>query len=325
MKLSTKKVAVGLGVLLFGVQLGGQSVHADMIQEGMNVSKIAMAREGEIPELPSDPQLPSEGVEDSGNTEMPPVGEENGGSTDSSEPEIPELPEEMPDNSGGSTDSGNDGGGGTTDSTTPPSEDSGNNGSGSNEGGGTTDSTTPPSEDLGNTGSGNNGGGGTTDSTTPPSSDNENKPVKPTPPSQNVVVKPDGTIGGVTNSGAGTNSNGSQNVPIISNDIDELTHIPTPSTPVETETGEKIVSVVDGVAYKEAQGGTLLPINAEVKELPSGNIAVKGSDGEMKILPKTGMDKMLGTALVGAVLLAGSSWYLYSEKKKRKDQEEKTE
>lgn len=334
MNLLNKKVAVGLGLALFGTQLGIQSANADMVQEEQNVPKISMTREGEIPDLPTDPDLPTENPSQ---PEIPPVDGDGGGSVDGGntgdsgntggsgtpnptppveEPDIPLDPDfSLPDNS---TDGSTDDSMGevtppmeTPDTTpsTPPTDDSTNES--------TEKPSTPPSSEEGSKPS------------TPPVNNSGNKPVNPpqvsTPPVQNVVVKPDGTIGGVTNVGTGTNNDGSQVVPIVTNDISELTNIPTPMTPVETNTGEKIVSVVEGVAYKQTEDGGLAPVSAEVKQLPSGNVAVTGSDGKTKVLPKTGMDKMLGTALVGAVLLAGSSWYLYSEKKKRKDQEEKTE
>lgn len=180
-----KKLIVALGIGLFGVQLGSQVSQADTV-----APFLLSTREAEVPDLPTDPELPDE---------------------------IPDVPTPP-----------------TTDDSTSDSE---------NSGGGTETPEVPVEPELPNPDV-------PSEPETPPiDSDTEGDTGTPTPPSQNVVVKPDGTIGGVTHSGAGTNSNGSQNVPIVSNDIDELTHIPTPSTPVETDTGEKIVSVVDGVAY----------------------------------------------------------------------------
>ena len=224
-----KKLIVALGIGLFGVQLGSQVSQADTV-----APFLLSTREAEVPDLPTDPELPDE-IPD---VPTPPTtddstsdSENSGGGTETSEvpvepelpnPDVPSEPETPP------IDSDTEGDTGTT---TPP--DTGDSGTGEDTE--DTGTTTPP--DTGDSGQ----GGGNTGTTPPVSDNNENKPVKPTPPSQNVVVKPDGTIGGVTHSGAGTNSNGSQNVPIVSNDIDELTHIPTPSTPVETDTGEKIV------------------------------------------------------------------------------------
>ncbi len=103
------------------------------------------------------------------------------------------------------------------------------------------------------------------------------------------------------------------------NNVNELTHIPTASTPVEADTGEKIVSVVDGVPYKQTEQG-LTPVTANITKLPSGNIAVKGSDGQLKVLPKTGeKETVLGTVLgMGMVTLSGIGvWF-----KKRKQMNE---
>ena len=228
---------------------------------------------------------------------------------DSTTPSDPVLPPETGDSGQGGGDTGTtippetgdsgQGGGDTGTSTPPETGDSG-------QGGGDTGTPTPPE-----TGDSGQGGGDTGTSTPPETGDSgqgSGDTGTPTPPSQNVVVKPDGTIGGVTNSGAGTNSNGTQNVPIISNDINELTHIPTPSTPIETETGEKIVSVVDGVAYKQKNDGTLAPISGEVKQLASGNIAVKGSDGQLKVLPKTGTKQTVMMTVLGSLLMLGSGF-----------------
>ncbi|MFS1134752.1 LPXTG cell wall anchor domain-containing protein [Enterococcus hirae] len=284
-----KKLIVALGIGLFGVQLGSQVSQADTV-----APFLVSTREAEVPDLPTDPELPDETPD----VPTPPTtddstsdSENSGGGTETPDvPVEPELPNpDVP-----------------LEPETPPTD---------SDTGGDTGTPTPP--ETGDSGQ----GGGNTGTTPPVSDNNENKPVKPTPPSQNVVVKPDGTIGGVTHSGAGTNSNGSQNVPIVSNDIDELTHIPTPSTPVETDTGEKIVSVVDGVAYKQKNDGTLTPISGEVKQLSSGNIAVKGSDGQLKVLPKTGeKETVLGTVLgMGMVALSGIGvWF---KKRKRMNEE----
>ncbi|EGP4751690.1 LPXTG cell wall anchor domain-containing protein [Enterococcus faecium] len=322
-----KKLIVALGIGLFGVQLGSQVSQADTV-----APFLLSTREAEVPDLPTDPELPDEipdvptppttddSTSDSensgGGTETPevPVEPELPNPDVPSEPETPPIDSDTEGDTGTTTppDTGDSGTGEDTEdtgTTTPP--DTGDSG----QGGGDTGTPTPP--ETGDSGQ----GGGNTGTTPPVSDNNENKPVKPTPPSQNVVVKPDGTIGGVTHSGAGTNSNGSQNVPIVSNDIDELTHIPTPSTPVETDTGEKIVSVVDGVAYKQKNDGTLTPISGEVKQLSSGNIAVKGSDGQLKVLPKTGeKETVLGTVLgMGMVALSGIGvWF---KKRKRMNEE----
>ncbi|EMF0421548.1 LPXTG cell wall anchor domain-containing protein [Enterococcus hirae] len=320
MNLLNKKVAVGLGLALFGTQLGIQSANADMVQEERNVPKISMTREGEIPDLPTDPDLPTENPSQ---PETPPT--EDSGNTGGSEEETPTPPVEEPDipidpdfsipdqsTDGSIDDSINGSTGDSTGETTPPTEVPDMKPSNPSTDNSTNDSTekpvTPPSSEE-------------TNKPTLPPVNNENKPANPTPPSQNVIVKPDGSIGGVTNVGTGTSSDGSQIVPIVSNDISELTNIPTPMTPVETNTGEKIVSVVEGVAYKQTEDGGLTPVSAEVKQLPSGNVAVTGADGKTKVLPKTGMDETLLLSLAGAFILAGVGFYLYNEKKKKEKNE----
>lgn len=244
------------------------------------VSHTAFAEEN----LPSNPTTPpSEEV-------TPPSIE------DSTTPSDPVLP----------PDTGDSGTGGDTGTTTPPNTgDSGTSGE-------DTGTTTPP--DTGN--SGNSGGSDTSKPTPPNTGDSHvggsdtNKPTPPstgntntgntgtTPPTINVGVNSDGTIN--------SSGNGTQMTPIQTNDVNELTHIPTASTPVETDTGEKIVSVVDGVAYKQTNDGTLTPIKAEVKQLPSGNIAVKGSDGQLKVLPKTGSKQTVLMTVLGSLLTLGT-------------------
>lgn len=182
-------------------------------------------------------------------------------------------------------DTGDSGTGEDTGSTTPP--DTGNSGTG-----GDTGTTTPPN-------TGNDSTGGTTGETTPPTNGNSGEQPL-TPPTTNVGINSDGTI---NSSGSGT-----QMTPVQTNAMNELTHIPTASTPVETDTGEKIVSVVNGVAYKQANDGTLTPITAEVKQLPSGNIAVKGSDGQLKVLPKTGTKQTVMMTVLGSLLTLGSGF-----------------
>ncbi|NBA38102.1 LPXTG cell wall anchor domain-containing protein [Enterococcus hirae] len=251
---------------------------------------------------PSDPVLPPEignnGTEggDTDITAPPETGNSGSGEGETSTPTPPET--------------GNSGsGGGETSTPTPP--ETGNSGSG----GGETNTPMPP--ETGNSGS----GGGETNTPTPPETGNSssgegetNRPTPPNtennsggagnteiaPPTISIGVNPDGTI---NQSGSGMST-----TPIQTNDVNELTHIPTASTPVETEKGEKIVSVMDGVAYKKTNDGTLTPIKAEVKQLPSGNIAVKGSDGQLKVLPKTGTKQTVMMTVLGSLLTLGSGF-----------------
>lgn len=193
--------------------------------------------------------------------------------------------------------------------TTPPSEtvDSGT--------GGSDTGTTVPSETE-TSGSSESDTGTTTPLETKPSEEENNKPETPattekepgektkesTPPTTNVQVNPDGTIDQTGSAGKTTTG---FTVPIQTNNVKELTHIPTVSTPVEAETGEKIVSVIDGVAYKQTDEG-LTPVSAKVVTLPSGNVAVKGSDGQLKVLPKTGSEQTLLLTVLGSLLTLGT-------------------
>ncbi|ENZ6654688.1 LPXTG cell wall anchor domain-containing protein [Enterococcus hirae] len=183
-------------------------------------------------------------------------------------------------------------GGGDTGTTTPP--DTGNSGTGGNTG-----TTTPPN-------TGNDGTGGNTGTTTPPTNGNSDEQPT-TPPTTNVGINSDGTIN--------QSGNAVQTTPIQTNNVHELTHIPTASTPVETDTGEKIVSVIDGVPYKQTEQG-LTPVTANITKLPSGNIAVKGSDGQTKVLPKTGEETTSAiVTLIGGILTSVSGWFFWKKRR----------
>ncbi|MGM9898126.1 MAG: LPXTG cell wall anchor domain-containing protein [Enterococcus faecalis] len=230
----------------------------------------------ETPEVPDEPILPPVDGEEEGETPEIPPVENPDTGGGEETPEVP--PVENPDTGGG-------------EETPEVPENPGN--------GGNTETPEKPSNPGGNEGT-------TTPPTTPPT--NNNGGATTTPPVQDVVVNPDGSVG--------TSQTGGQTVQIETNNASELTHIPTPSTPIETASGEKIVSVVDGVAYKETEEG-LKPISDKVEQLPSGNIAVKGSDGKMKILPKTGEElSILATALGG--LMASGSGFAFWRKRKAK-------
>ncbi|HFD1764752.1 TPA: LPXTG cell wall anchor domain-containing protein [Enterococcus hirae] len=230
----------------------------------------------------------------------PPSGEVTPPTDGGDQPTDPVLPPDTGDSgTGGDTgtitppntgDSGT--GGGDTGTTTPP--DTGNSGTGGNTG-----TTTPPN-------TGNDGTGGNTGTTTPPTNGNSGEQPT-TPPTTNVGINSDGTI----------NQSGSavQTTPIQTNNVHELTHIPTASTPVETDTGEKIVSVIDGVPYKQTEQG-LTPVTANITKLPSGNIAVKGSDGQMKVLPKTGEETTSAiVTLIGGILTSVSGWFFWKKRR----------
>ncbi|EOW2622031.1 LPXTG cell wall anchor domain-containing protein [Enterococcus hirae] len=324
-----KKLIVALGIGLFGVQLGSQVSQADTV-----APFLVSTREAEVPDLPTDPELPDEipdvptppttddSTSDSGNSgggaETPDVPVE----PELPNPDVPSEPETPPTDSdtGGDTgtttlpDTGDSSTGGDTGITTPPDI-------GDSSTGGNTGTTTPP--DTGNSGTGgdtgittppdtgNSGTGGNAGTITSPTNGNSSGQTM-TPPTTNVGVNSDGTVNQSGNVG--------QTTPVQTNNVNELTHIPTASTPVEADTGEKIVSVVDGVPYKQTEQG-LTPVTANITKLPSGNIAVKGSDGQLKVLPKTGeKETVLGTVLgMGMVALSGIGvWF---KKRKRMNEE----
>ena len=249
---------------------------------------------------PTDPVLPPDTGDsgtggDTGTTTPPDTGDSGtGGDTGTTTP-----PNTGDSGTGGDTgtitppntgDSGT--GGGDTGTTTPP--DTGNSGTGGNTG-----TTTPPN-------TGNDGTGGNTGTTTPPTNGNSDEQPT-TPPTTNVGINSDGTIN--------QSGNAVQTTPIQTNNIHELTHIPTASTPVETDTGEKIVSVIDGVPYKQTEQG-LTPVTANITKLPSGNIAVKGSDGQTKVLPKTGEETTSAiVTLIGGILTSVSGWFFWKKRR----------
>ncbi|NVI96455.1 LPXTG cell wall anchor domain-containing protein, partial [Enterococcus gallinarum] len=147
---------------------------------------------------------------------------------------------------------------------------------------------------------------GNTGTTTPPTNGNSGEQPT-TPPTTNVGINSDGTIN--------QSGNAVQTTPIQTNNVHELTHIPTASTPVETDTGEKIVSVIDGVPYKQTEQG-LTPVTANITKLPSGNIAVKGSDGQMKVLPKTGEETTSAiVTFIGGILTSVSGWFFWKKRR----------
>ncbi|EMF0249134.1 LPXTG cell wall anchor domain-containing protein [Enterococcus hirae] len=267
---------------------------------------------------PNDPVLPPDTGDsgtggDTGTTTPPDTGDSGTGGGDTGTTTPPNT--------------GNDGTGGDTGTTTPPN--TGDSGTGGDTGtttppntgdsgtdGGDTNTTTPP--DTGNSGTGgntgtttppnteNDGTGENTGTTTPPTNGNSGEQPT-TPPTTNVGINSDGTIN--------QSGNAVQTTPIQTNNVHELTHIPTASTPVETDTGEKIVSVIDGVPYKQTEQG-LTPVTANITKLPSGNIAVKGSDGQMKVLPKTGEETTSAiVTLIGGILTSVSGWFFWKKRR----------
>lgn len=134
-------------------------------------------------------------------------------------------------------------------------------------------------------------------------------PVVPQQPEQpiDVVVTPNGEIatGGATQQ---------PTVPIETNHLAEVTHVPTVTTPIETASGESIVAVEKGVPLAQTADG-LKPIKSEYKVLPSGNVQVKSADGKMKVLPYTGEKMGIMGSIVGACLTALSGILFYKKRK----------
>ncbi|HBI2074205.1 LPXTG cell wall anchor domain-containing protein [Enterococcus faecalis] len=135
------------------------------------------------------------------------------------------------------------------------------------------------------------------------------KPVVPQQPERptDVVVTPNGEI-------ATGESTQQPTVPIETNNLSEVTHVPTVTTPIETASGEAIVAVDKGVPLTQTADG-LKPIKSEYKVLPSGNVQVKSADGKMKVLPYTG-EKMGIIGSIAGVCLTVLSGILFYKKRK---------
>ncbi|HHD7902754.1 TPA: LPXTG cell wall anchor domain-containing protein [Enterococcus faecalis] len=135
------------------------------------------------------------------------------------------------------------------------------------------------------------------------------KPVVPQQPERptDVVVTPNGEI-------ATGGSTQQPTVPIETNNLTEVTHVPTVTTPIETSSGEAIVAVEKGVPLAQTADG-LKPIKSEYKVLPSGNVQVKSADGKMKVLPYTGEKMGIMGSIAGACLTVLSGILFYKKRK----------
>ncbi|MEB7428446.1 LPXTG cell wall anchor domain-containing protein [Enterococcus faecalis] len=135
------------------------------------------------------------------------------------------------------------------------------------------------------------------------------KPVVPQQPEQpiDVVVKSNGeiVIGGATQQ---------PTVSIETNNLAEVTHVPTVTTPIETASGEAIVAVDKGVPLTQTADG-LKPIKSEYKVLPSGNVQVKSAEGKMKVLPYTGEKMGIIGSIAGLCLTVLSGILFYKKRK----------
>lgn len=133
-----------------------------------------------------------------------------------------------------------------------------------------------------------------------------NQPVVPSQPDKpvDIVVTPSGEINHSGNTGQ------QSTIPIETNNLAEVTHVPTMTTPIETANGEAIVAVEKGIPLTKTDDG-LKPIMGEYKVLPSGNVEVKAKDGKMKILPHTGEEMGIIGSIVGMcmTILSGILFY----------------
>lgn len=132
---------------------------------------------------------------------------------------------------------------------------------------------------------------------------------KPAEPAKEVTVTvmPSGQV--TSNKSQGTS------VPIITSNVEELTHIPTPTTPLKVATGQAIVGVLDGVPLvKNDQGALVKDLSIPVKQLPSGNIEVKTTDGQTKVLPKTGEERKAFLSAVGGLFSLVSGFVFFKKR-----------
>ena len=145
--------------------------------------------------------------------------------------------------------------------------------------------------------------------TDPSLPDEPSVPTEPQQPEQptDVVVKPNGEI-------ATGESTQQPTVPIETNNLSEVTHVPTVTTPIETASGEAIVAVDKGVPLTQTADG-LKPIKSEYKVLPSGNVQVKSADGKMKVLPYTGEKMGIIGSIAGVCLTVLSGILIYKKRK----------
>lgn len=136
----------------------------------------------------------------------------------------------------------------------------------------------------------------------------ENKPVVPAK-EVTVSVTPSGEIT--------TNTSQGMSVPIVTSNVEELTHIPTPTTPLKVEGGQTIVGVKDGIPLiQDSEGNLVKDLSIPVKKLPSGNIEIKTADGKTKVLPKTGEEIHVALSVLGGVLTSIAGFVGYKRKRK---------
>ncbi|EGO8392758.1 LPXTG cell wall anchor domain-containing protein [Enterococcus faecalis] len=81
--------------------------------------------------------------------------------------------------------------------------------------------------------------------------------------------------------------------------------------PVNTDTGVVIVAVEDSKPIIQLADGTTKKV--EAKEIGAnvqkdGTVTVKGSDGKMKVLPKTGETENIALSVLGSLMVLGSAF-----------------
>lgn len=81
--------------------------------------------------------------------------------------------------------------------------------------------------------------------------------------------------------------------------------------PVNTDTGVVIVAVEDSKPIIQLADGTTKKV--EAKEIGAhvqkdGTVTVKGSDGRMKVLPKTGETENIALSVLGSLMVLGSAF-----------------
>lgn len=259
-------------------------------------------------EIPSDPVVPSEPTPTTPSVEPPTdpvVPPTSGGEIQPTVPDTPEVPvtPDVP--------------------VTPPSE------SGEVPGTTPTDPGTTPTETPGTTEtpSSTTGSSTTEQPTTSSTSEEPEQPTeeptqpseeqpteepkedKPAAPAKEVTVSVDASGKIATGAAQGTS------VPIVTSDVKEISHVPTPTTPLKAASGQTIVGVKDGVPLvQDTQGNLVEDPSIPVKKLPSGNIEVKTADGKMKVLPKTGEEVQAALSLLGVLLTSVAGFFGYKKK-----------
>ena len=144
--------------------------------------------------------------------------------------------------------------------------------------------------------------------------DTKPKEDKPAAPAKEVTVSVDSSGKITTGAAQGTS------VPIVTSDVKEISHVPTPTTPLKAASGQTIVGVKDGVPLiQDEQGNLVEDPSIPVKKLPSGNIEVKTADGKTKVLPKTGEEVKVALSVLGTIITSIAGFFGYKKNKKIND------